>query len=62
VDVEDKRILLTLLPADGLDEKAVDLPPFGALVGHALHPGQLELRPEPRVEVRQLLLVRAVEV
>src|SRR2546423_3616715 len=62
VDAQDQRVLLPLLPAEGLDHEAVNVPSVRALVSHALNVRELEPRPESLVEAREFSFAAAVEV
>src|SRR5205823_3286733 len=62
VDAQNQRVLLPLLPAEGLDHEAVNVPAVRALVRHALNVRELEPRPEPFVEARQFSFAAAVEI
>src|SRR5947209_3740480 len=59
---QDQRILFALVPADGFDEKAVNVPTVRALVSEAFNILQLQLSPEFFVEMRQLSLVPSIQI
>src|SRR5947209_4239613 len=59
---QDQRILFALVPADGFDEKAVNVPTVRALVSEAFNVLQLQLPPESLVEMRQLSLVPPIQI
>src|SRR6266498_2359547 len=50
MNAENQRIFLACLPANGLDEKTVDIPIVGALVSKALDFGKLTLLPQSIVQ------------
>ena len=62
MDAEDHRILFARLPADWLDQKALDFPAIGAFVGHALHACQVETCPQLLVHVSEPPLALSVQV
>src|SRR6266404_506515 len=62
VNAEDHRVLLSFLPADGLDEEAVDIPSVSALVTDALDLLKLELTPKRVILSRQLSFVLTRDV
>src|SRR6202041_355534 len=62
MNAEDHRILLIRLPANRLHQKALDVPAIGALIGDALHAGQIKVRPKLLVHASETALVLAVQV
>src|SRR5882724_2418350 len=62
VNAEDHRVLLSFLPADGLDEETIDIPSVNALVADALDVLKLELTPKRFIVSSQLAFVLTRDV
>ena len=50
MNVENHRVLLAFLPADGLYQKTINVPAIGALVSQALDIGNRKLLPQRVVQ------------
>src|SRR5258708_24864645 len=59
---QNQRILLSFLPADWLDEKAIDIPIVSTLVSEALHVREFKLRPQRFVKMTKSYFVASVEI